>query len=153
MASFWNSHTISNHQTLPLGADIFQAPDTSTEIWYIASKLLISSQKELLHMSSTNNPLVKKRASIRIPPFLNTCSWDKESLYTTHDNNEENSLKPKINGTKPYSPQSSFIYHYYFLYVVSHVYSLSSCWVTEYVSPMGLCAPNPDVLIARLILH
>lgn len=25
-------HTVSNHQTLPLGADIFQAPDTSTEI-------------------------------------------------------------------------------------------------------------------------
>lgn len=59
MASFWNSHTISNHQTLPSGADIFQEPDTNTEIWYIASKLLISSQKELC-MSSTNNPLVKK---------------------------------------------------------------------------------------------
>lgn len=59
MASFWNSHTISNHQKLHLGADIFQVPGTSTEIWYIASKLLISSQKEL-RTSSTNNPLVKK---------------------------------------------------------------------------------------------
>lgn len=45
-----------------------------------------------------------------------------------HDNNEGNSLKPKMNGTKSYHPQSSFMYNYHF-YVLYLMFIL--CGVAE----------------------